>query len=1064
MQTDYRISIVKRCRLGFTMLIGFIAFMPSASAERLPLKTYTVADGLAHNEVNKIVKDSRGFLWFCTADGLSRFDGYTFTNFGTDQGLPHANVTDLLETRSGEYWVATYGGIVRFNPKGVPANHVSYAGEAGALAPMFTTLVPEDKDRHARAFNVLFEDRNGTIWCGTAKGLLRLEGAGGHLSLKQVDVGIPNDYPEQADIADLIEDTYGSLWIAAPSGLYRRWPDGSAARYAKRDGLPNDFLQDLLLDDQGRIWAATRMGGFFRLSADGSKAPPVVMVALSFRDGLPGNWVFQLFETSDHRYWLATSQGLVEFFPNGDEHNQKFRVYTTHNGVTYHDVTALNEDLGGNLWIGTNTAGVMKLARNGFITYDERDALTDVSAIFADGTGSVCFKGNVLGDERTSVFEGAKLDILSPKPPASYQRFGCFDGQHFSWFKPSVPFDFGWVMENVTLHSRNGEWWLGGGAGLFRFPPVASFQGIKTSRPLAVYGTSDGLAALQVFRLFEDSRGDIWISTINATTNGLARWNHATEKIDDLKDSPGLPLPKDNLPRSFAEDHAGHVWIGFNNGLARYAQGSFRFFTAANGLAPGAIMDIYSDRAGRVWLASARSGLIRIDNPEAEQPSFASYTTAQGLASNNNQVITEDVAGHIYVGGGNGLDRLEPATGRIKHFTTADGLAPGLFRAAFRDQKGVLWFGMTRGLSRFAPAPDDSGLPPTVLITGLLVAGSARQVSALGESEIALPDLSANDNQLQLDFVALGFKPGEVLRYQYKLEGADADWSAPSEQRKVNYANLAPGRYKFLVRAANSDGTFSAVPASLTFRILRPIWQRWWFLVIAALIIGVAIYVLYRYRVSRLVEFANMRTRIATDLHDDIGSGLSRMAILSEVVKQRMGDPAGAQSGPMLTEIADSARDLVGSMRDIVWAIDPRRDDLGNVVFRMRQFASDVLEPQKIKLDFQAPAELEKVKLNPEQRRHLFLIFKEAVNNIARHANCSSALSSIAVSRNRLILELRDDGRGFSYLPPPETHANGHAGGHGLENMQRRAEELGGHLNIVSAVGQGTRLKLTIPL
>ena len=175
-----------------------IALLSSlVKAERLPLKTYTVADGLAHNEINKIVRDSRGFLWFCTADGLSRFDGYTFTNFGTDQGLPHANVTDLLETRSGEYWVATYGGIVRFNPKGAPVNRVVYAGEASAIAPMFTVIVPEDQDRRARAITVLLEDRNGTIWCGTQKGLFKLERTNDRIALRSVDIGIPNEYPEQ---------------------------------------------------------------------------------------------------------------------------------------------------------------------------------------------------------------------------------------------------------------------------------------------------------------------------------------------------------------------------------------------------------------------------------------------------------------------------------------------------------------------------------------------------------------------------------------------------------------------------------------------------------------------------------------------------------------------------------------------------------------------------------------------------------------------------------------------------------------------------------------------------
>src|SRR5713226_5402183 len=165
----------KQMWLGIVVLLAIALLSLVARAERLPLKTYTVADGLAHNQINKIVRDSRGFLWFCTADGLSRFDGYTFTNYGTDQGLPHANVTDLLETRGGEYWVGTYGGLVRFNPRGAPVSRVIYAGEVSEIAPMFTVIVPEDQDRRARAITVLLEDRNGTIWCGTLNGLAKLD-------------------------------------------------------------------------------------------------------------------------------------------------------------------------------------------------------------------------------------------------------------------------------------------------------------------------------------------------------------------------------------------------------------------------------------------------------------------------------------------------------------------------------------------------------------------------------------------------------------------------------------------------------------------------------------------------------------------------------------------------------------------------------------------------------------------------------------------------------------------------------------------------------------------------
>ena len=247
-----------------------------AGAERLPIKTYTAADGLAHNNVTRIVKDSRGFLWFCTAGGLSRFDGYTFTNFGTAQGLPHSFVNDLLETRGGEYWVATNGGLVHFDPKGRPGSGVVYENDATTPAPMFTVVVPDDGNRRGGAINVLREGRDGTIWAGTDNGLYRLEQTNGRRSLRPIEIGLPSDYPEQRVIADVVEDARGSLWIATPSGLYRRWPDGTAARYTARDGLPGEHLSDVLEDHEGRLWVATRLNGFFGFSADATHSAPVV--------------------------------------------------------------------------------------------------------------------------------------------------------------------------------------------------------------------------------------------------------------------------------------------------------------------------------------------------------------------------------------------------------------------------------------------------------------------------------------------------------------------------------------------------------------------------------------------------------------------------------------------------------------------------------------------------------------------------------------------------------------------------------------------------------------------
>ena len=488
-------------------------------------------------------------------------------------------------------------------------------------------------------------------------------------------------------------------------------------------------------------------------------------------------------------------------------------------------------------------------------------------------------------------------------------------------------------------------------------------------------------------------------------------------------------------------------------------------FTESDGVPAGGITSIYRDHAGRLWLTSSRSGLVRIENPAAEQPRFVSYTTAEGLSTNSTeasatQLIVEDLQGYIYVGTGRGLDRLDPTTGHFRHFTSADGLAGGAFKACFRDRNGGLWFGTTGGLSHLTPAADEPlAAPPPILISGLQVAGTSRFVSALGESDMVLTDLSAGQNQLRIDFTGLSFATGEVLQYQYKLEGGDRDWSAPTVQRSVTY-RLAPGRYKFQVRAVNSDGVSSADPAVIRFRILPPVWQRWWFLALVATGLALVLYRFYQYRVSRLLELERVRTRIATDLHDDIGSSLSRMAILSEVAKRQL-EGADVGSASILTEIAESARGVVDSMSDIVWAIDPRRDDLSNVVFRVRQFASDLLGAKGISWSFQAPVEFDKVKLNPQQRRHIFLIFKEAISNSARHADCSSVWLSLAIVQNQILGEIRDDGQGLATSRHPALNARG---GHGIENMRSRAAQLGGQLIIDSAPGSGTRIKVEVPV
>jgi streptogramin lyase len=227
----------------------------------------------------------------------------------------------------------------------------------------------------------------------------------------------------------------------------------------------------------------------------------------------------------------------------------------------------------------------------------------------------------------------------------------------------------------------------------------------------------------------------------------------------------------------------GDIWIGFAEGLARHRAGRFNYWTIDDGLPKGIIRNLYSDRSGRLWVATSLGGLGRIDDPSAVTPTFKIYSVANGLAGNATRCVTEDKWGRIYVGVGRGIDRVDPTTGRIKHYTTADGLANTFVNAAFSDRDGRLWFGMLQGLSSLIPEPDPPAEPVPVWINGLHIAGAAYPLSEFGETNISLPTLEPSQNRIQIDFFGMGFSAGEPLRYQYKLEGAGQDWSDPTEQR-----------------------------------------------------------------------------------------------------------------------------------------------------------------------------------------------------------------------------------------------------------------------------------------
>ena len=1046
--------------MNSTLTAGVMALACSATmlassvvhAEQLAITHFSIADGLPHSRVVRVYQDSHGFIWFCTGDGLSRFDGYGFRNYSVDSGLPYPSLSDFVETADGEYWIATNGGgVVRFNPD-------STAPASEGRANTWFTTYRLSSEPSANRVNVFFQDRERRLWVGTDGGLFRLDRQRGEVQFHAIALGLAATPDRTVQVWAMAEDGDGTLWIGTRYGLVRRRASGETVQYRIAPQAATDHVWALLFDPERRLWMGHSSGllifrpgpadhdreragsttaailpiasrrGAGRAGTGATDQPLPIDTAHRFTaaDGLAGENVTALRLSSSGSIWIGSrGQGITEYAAG------RFRAFTRAHGLSNTVIQSITEDRGGNIWVGS-LDGAMRIAVNGFVTYSEPDGVGEV-------TGKLF--------ERDGFLYAASHEF----------RISRFDGRRFTSVTPPLPASItGWRANHGVVLDHLGEWWMATREGLYRFPRVARFERLAHTPARAVYTQANGLVDDDVTHIFEDRRGDLWIGHFAPEHEVLTRWERSTGTFHRYSTRRGLAAG--SALQAITESPSGDLWMGFRGGeLVRYDGQRFESVLPGGGSPPRAIGGLHFESAERLWVAlQSGGGVLRIDQPDRATRTLKRYTTADGLTSDNTSCLTRDARGLIYVVTAGGVDRLDPASGHVRRYSVADGVSNTECSTALLARDGSLWFNTAKGFLRFVPRSEAPLAPPRVLIGRVQIAGQDESVPARGAISLGPLSIAANQNRVHIEFFALSPDLRGSPRYQYRLENAGEDWSPPTNQRQITYANLAPNRYKFVVRALDASGTPSVAPASLEFTVLAPVWQRWWFLSGVAALLTTFGYSLHRRRVSRAVELERVRTRIATDLHDEVGSGLSQVSLLSEIISRQVGpDPAFAEP---LARIATVSRDLVDSMNDIVWAINPGRDHLADLTHRMRRFASDVLGPMDIDLRFEAPDSADDRVLGADVRREVWLMFKEAVNNVVRHARCSNVEVRLVISHGELELTVKDNGRGFDLIEAQGRDGNG------INSMQRRARRLGGRVEFHSRPNHGTVVTCRAPV
>ena len=965
----------------------------------------------------------------------------------TEDGLPDNTVSGIAQTPDGFLWVATFGGLERFD--GVQFEDFQPARLPG---------VPN------RVVQALFEDHLGRLWLGMNRGpVVCVEPDSAHVYTEKE--GMPDRH-----IINFCEDSQGAIWVGyGTGGGSRISSDGTITVLGAASGLLMSEDSWMATDAGGRVWCASgnRVGIFegnefhvlrvlrSRITRIGAARRGGVWVCNGRRflkcdesgnlqeiARLPVAGPIEpsvVFEDRKGAVWIGTmAHGL--FRCDGDSIEP---VPTSHR-----EITCVTEDRERNIWVGTAGGGMDRLrprpleligmasglpfesvrsvtqdeqgrvwvvTQNGVIARQDGSGWTDISeSTNWAGGHALC----VASDPSGGVWIGTRDNGLYRFQDGHYVNFHTNEGLHAD------------TVLSLLVGSRGGLW-IGEDSPL----------GLQVMRNGRFQNFNVPADARVIRAITEDASGRIWIGTA-----GGRLWRVSG---DSLVEEPAIKEPRPLSIRCLQATPDGSVWIGYAGwGLGWFKNGKYVRLGLAQGLHDDYISQIVPDGHGKLWIAGNR-GIFEVDQTMLE---------AVGCGE-------ADQVRSIVFGRGEGLPSLQANFDSVPN--------------ALRSHDGRIWFSMRTGLAVVHPENiRDNTVPPPVILERVVVDG---QVMALYHSHSPLREPAGADvldlsnsggvlkvppgyRRLEFHFTALSFSAPPNVHFSYRLEGYDDDWNDVGVERSVGYGHVPAQKYRFRVRACNNAGVWNKTGATLAFTVLPFFWQTWWFRLVALGVFTLCVIAIVRYvsfrrlrlQMRHLEQQAALhkeRARIAKDIHDDVGANLTQIALLGELAQQDKPEPGKPSS--RIERISATARQAVRSLDEIVWAVNPRNDTLAHLIDYAGQYALDYLRLAEIRCRFDFPETPPAREVSTEVRHNLFLVVKEALNNLVKHSGATEVWFRIQADELRLQMAIEDNGCGFEGAPS-DPEANG------LENMRQRIAEIGGEYRIESRTGGGTRVSVEL--